>query len=73
MSLSGYINDIKINVRALQKRVDDLERENKELKDILTTSNHRWWMNATQKKTTDDYVEDLINMSNQPDYLNGTG
>eukprot|EP01044_Picomonas_judraskeda_P010789 COSAG03_NODE_1418_length_4106_cov_12.520339_3_plen_73_part_00 len=69
MSLSRYIKEITSQLTQLNKRVDDLERENKELKDILTTSNHRWWMNATQKQTTDDYVEDLIKMSNQPDYL----
>ena len=69
MSLSGYINEITSQLTQLNKRVDDLERDNRELKDILTTSHHRWWMSATQKKTTDDYVEDLIKMSNQPDYL----
>lgn len=69
MSLSGYISEINSRIHTLQKRIEDLEQENRELKDFLTTSNHRWWMNATQKKTTDDYVEDLIQMSNQPDFL----
>ena len=69
MSLNGYINEINIRLRSLHKRVEELERENKELKDFLTHSHHRWWKATGDRRTTDDYVEDLIQMSNQPDYL----
>ena len=69
MSLSGYINEITSQLTQLNKRVDDLERENRELKDLMTHSYHRWWKSTKDKKTTDDYVEDLIKMPNQPDYL----
>ena len=70
MSLSGYISEITNQLRALQKSVEELQRENKELKDLLTTSHHRWWLSSTKEMpTTDEMVEDLIQMSNQPDYL----
>ena len=69
MSLNGLIREVRQNVYALQKRIEDLERENRELKDFLTNSHHRWWKAINERKTTDEYVEDLIQMSNQPDYL----
>eukprot|EP01043_Picozoa_sp_COSAG02_P088290 COSAG02_NODE_25430_length_649_cov_0.960714_2_plen_73_part_00 len=69
MSLSGYISEITSQLTQLNKRVEDLERENKELKDYLTNSHHRWWKSVNDNKTTVDYVDDLIQMSNQPDYL----
>ena len=65
MSLSGYITEITNQLRALQKSVEELQQENKELTDLLTTSLSR----TKEMPTTEEMVEDLIQMSNQPDYL----
>ena len=63
MSLSGYINEINVQLTRLHKDIEDLQRENRELKDMLTHTHHRWWTAELQK------ADDLIKQSGQPDYL----
>ena len=70
MSLNGYINEIQAYVNALRREVEELKESNRDLKDILTHSYHHYWKaRAKPVKPVDDLVEDLIQSSNQPDYL----
>ena len=43
MSLNTYIQEINDQVKLLRQDVLDLQRENRELKDMLTHTHHRWW------------------------------
>ena len=45
---------------------NELQRENRELKDMLTHTHHRWWTTEIDKMKEAD---ELIQTSNQPDYL----
>ena len=36
MSLTGYINEINVQLTRLHKDIEDLQQENRELKDMLT-------------------------------------
>jgi len=63
MSLNKYINEILQMVELLRVDVKELQRENRELKDMLTHTHHRWWTAELQK------ADDLIKQSGQPDYL----
>ena len=42
MSLTGYINEINDQLTRLHKDIQDLQQENRELKDMLTHTHHRW-------------------------------
>ena len=42
MSLNTYIQEINDQVKLLRQDVLDLQRENRELKDMLTHTHHRW-------------------------------
>ena len=65
MSLSAYVTEITKELTQLRRDVSDLQRENKELKDILTHTHHQWW--KCSRPTTE--VDDLIHTSNQADHL----
>ena len=71
MSLNTYIREINDQVKLLRQDVLDLQRENRELKDMLTHTHHRWWTNELQAAEIDKMKEadELIQTSNQPDYL----
>jgi len=66
MSLNTYIQEINDQVKLLRQDVLDLQRENRELKDMLTHTHHRWWTKEIDKMKEAD---ELIQTSNQPDYL----
>ena len=78
MSLTGYINEINVQLTRLHKDIEDLQQENRELKDMLTHTHHRWWCSKKDTKI-DELVEDflktgaeveqLIQSSNAEDYL----
>ena len=67
MSLSACVAEITKELTQLRRDVSDLQRENKELKDILTHSHHQWW--KCSRTASEDLVDDLIHSSNQPEYL----
>ena len=78
MSLTGYINEINDQLTRLHKDIKDLQRENRELKDMLTHTHHRWWCSKKDPKMdelvkdflkTGAEVEQLIQSSNAEDYL----
>ena len=78
MSLTGYINEINVQLTRLHKDIQDLQRENRELKDMLTHTHHRWWCSKKDPKMdelvkdflrTGAEVEQLIQSSNVEDYL----
>ena len=69
MSLNKYINEILQTVELLRADVKELQRENRELKDMLTHTHHRWWTAELQKADELKAVDELIKSSNQPDYL----
>ena len=79
MSLTGYINEINLQLTRLHKDIQDLQRENRELKDMLTHTHHRWWTCSKKDTKIDELVEDflktnteveqLIQSSNIEDYL----
>ena len=78
MSLSGYINEINVQLTRLHKDIEDLQQENRELKDMLTHTHHRWWCSKKDTKIdelvkdflkTGAEVEQLIQTSNVEDYL----
>ena len=78
MSLTGYINEINDQLTRLHKDIQDLQRENRELKDMLTHTHHRWWCSKKDPKMdelvkdflkTGAEVEQLIQSSNAEDYL----
>jgi len=78
MSLTGYINEINVQLTRLHKDIEDLQRENRELKDMLTHTHHRWWCSKKDPKMdelvkdflrTGAEVEQLIQSSNAEDYL----
>ena len=78
MSLTGYINEINVQLTRLHKDIEDLQRENRELKDMLTHTHHRWWCSKKDPKMdelvkdflrTGAEVEQLIQSSNIDDYL----
>ena len=78
MSLTGYINEINDQLTRLHKDIQDLQRENRELKDMLTHTHHRWWCSKKDPKMdelvkdflrTGAEVEELIQSSNVEDYL----
>ena len=78
MSLTGYINEINDQLTRLHKDIEDLQRENRELKDMLTHTHHRWWCSKKDPKMdelvkdflrTGAEVEQLIQSSNAEDYL----
>ena len=50
MSLTGYINEINDQLTRLHKDIQDLQRENRELKDMLTHTHHRWWCSKKDPK-----------------------
>ena len=65
MSLNTYIQEINDQVKLLRQDVLDLQRENRELKDMLTHV-------AVDDTTEIDKMkeaDELIQTSNQPDYL----
>ena len=66
MSLNTYIQEINDQVKLLRQDVLDLQRENRELKDMLTHTHHMWWTTEIDKMKEAD---ELIQTSNQPDYL----
>ena len=66
MSLNTYIQEINDQVKLLRQDVLDLQRENRELKDMLTHTHRRWWTTEIDKMKEAD---ELIQTSNQPDYL----
>ena len=75
MSLTG--DEINLQLTRLHKDIQDLQRENRELKDMLT--HHRWWTCSKKDTKIDELVEDflktnteveqLIQSSNIEDYL----
>ena len=69
MSLNNYIDEINQKVELLRADVKELQRENRELKDMLTHTHHRWWTAELQKADELKAVDELIKSSNQPDYL----
>ena len=78
MSLTGYINEINVQLTRLHKDIQELQRENRELKDMLTHTHHRWWCSRKDPKLDDlvkDFlktnaeVEELIQNSNIEGYL----
>ena len=69
MSLNNYIDEINQKVELLRADVKELQRENRELKDMLTHTHHRWWTAELQKADELKAVDELIKTSNQPDYL----
>ena len=78
MSLTGYINEINVQLTRLHKDIQDLQQENRELKDMLTHTHHRWWCSKKDPKMdelvkdflrTGAEVEQLIQSSNAEDYL----
>ena len=85
MSLTAYINEINLQLTRLHKDIQDLQRENRELKDMLTHTHHRCTGRGTCSKKdrkidelVEDFLEsnpdkpegeDLIQNSNIQDYL----
>ena len=69
MSLSSYVSEISTELNKLRRDVRELQRENRELKEILTRSHHHWWRCNQPTKTAEELVDDLIHETNQPDYL----
>ena len=75
MSLSGYINDVHAQLASLRRDIDELQRENKELK--LNLDRRGWWGCANSARRTrtvaeakmDAMVEELIQSSTLDDYL----
>ena len=73
MSLSGYINDVHAQLASLRRDIDELQRENKELK--LNLDRRGWWQCAKDRTRTvaevkmDALVEELIQSSSVDDYL----
>jgi hypothetical protein len=69
MSLSSYVSEINAEINKLRRDVTEIQRENRELKEILTRSHHHWWRHREPTKTTDELVDDLIHETKQADYL----
>ena len=67
MSLSAYVTEITSEIAKLRRDVSDLQRENRELKDLMTHTHHKWWQNRSF--TPEELVEHLIHDSNQPEHL----
>ena len=75
MSLSGYINDVHAQLASLRRDVEELQRENKEMK--LNLDRRGWWGSANSTRRTrtvaeakmDALVEELIQSSTLDDYL----
>ena len=64
MSLNKYINEILQMVELLRADVKELQRENRELKDMLTHTHHRW---LDRRATEGGRAHQK--QSGQPDYL----
>ena len=43
MSLSAYVTEITSEIAKLRRGVSDLQRENRELKDLMTHTHHKWY------------------------------
>ena len=69
MSLNGYIDDILLHLAALRREVADVSRENRELRQILTHSHHRWWQRRHEVPSVEDQIDELIHKSKQPEWL----
>ena len=66
LTLGKYIDDILKQVSALRSEVAEVQRENRELKDILTHARFHWWKTRHEIKSLDEQIDDLIHDSNQP-------
>ena len=67
MSLNTYIREINDQVKLLRQDVLDLQRENRELKDMLTHTHVA--VDDTTEIDKMKEADELIQTSNQPDYL----
>ena len=76
MSLSGYINDVHQQLGTLRRDIEELQRENKELKlNLDRRQSWQWWQCSKARTRTaaevkmDALVEELIQSSTLDDYL----